>query len=62
MRSRLGGDTLQLHAEALGEPQPLTFRRVGDDAFARPGHHPGGMTIAVDDDLLYFGPMALARS
>jgi CubicO group peptidase (beta-lactamase class C family) len=51
-----------LDAAAFGAPEPLALRRLGGDAFAVDGDEPGGMTIAVDDDLLYLGPFAVPRN
>lgn len=57
-----GPDSLVLHAEALGSSEPLELHRIGGDAFAIAGDPPGGMTIAVDADLLYLGPFAVSRN
>jgi len=57
-----GDDALLLAAQAFGEQAPLRFTRVTADTFARQGRPPGGMTIAVDADLLYLGPFAVART
>lgn len=54
--------TLALDAAAFGEPEPLVLRRVSGDAFVVDGNAPGGMTVAVDDGLLYLGPFALPRN
>lgn len=58
-----GGDTdgLVLHAAAFGAAEPIALRRRGGDAFVVVGEPPGATPIAVDDDLLYVGPMAVAR-
>lgn len=51
-----------LDAGAFGAPTPVALSRVGGDAFVAEGDPPGGLTIAVDDDLLYLGPFALPRN
>lgn len=60
--SRGSADSLVLDATAFGEPEPLEFARLSGDTFARVGDPPGGMTIAVDGDLLYVGPFAFPRT
>ena len=61
----------ELMAQTTGRPNVLpeleegteTFvRGVGGNAFVRAGDPPGGMTIAIDGDVLYVGPFACART
>ncbi|MCX6399322.1 MAG: serine hydrolase [Propionibacteriales bacterium] len=54
--------SMMLDAAAFGEPEPLVLHRAGGDAFELAGSPPGGMTVAVVDDLLYVGPFALPRN
>jgi CubicO group peptidase (beta-lactamase class C family) len=56
-----GSDRLLIHAAALGHAEPLGHHRIGGDTFARDGEPPGGMLVAVQEDLLYLGPFALPR-
>jgi hypothetical protein len=60
--SQGSGQTLLLDATAFGAPEPLVLRRMSGDVFCVVGDLPGGMTIAVDEDLLYLGPFAVPRS
>jgi hypothetical protein len=60
--SQGSGQTLFLDATAFGAPEPLILRRMSGDVFSVVGDLPGGMTIAVDEDLLYLGPFALPRT
>ncbi len=53
---------LLLDAAAFGEPEKLVLRRQGGDTFAVSGDPLGGMSVAVDDDLLYIGPFAVPRN
>lgn len=56
------GADLLLEAPAFGLAVPLRHVRTGGDTFVADGAPPGGMSIAVDGDLLYVGPFALPRS
>jgi len=56
-----GDDTVRFDAAAFGSPGPVTCGRLGGNTFAATGRPPGAMPIAVDGDLLYVGPFALAR-
>ncbi len=56
------GDTLVLDAAAFGEPAPLELVRAGGNVFVPAGDPPGGMAVAVVQDLLYVGPFALPRT
>ena len=56
------GGTLVLEAAAFGEPDPLVLQGAGGDAFVVAGDPLGGMTLAVDDNLLYVGSFAFPRN
>ena len=56
-----GPDSIQLHAQAFGQPRPVDCVRLGGNTFAMQGSPPGGMPVAFDDELLYVGPFALPR-
>jgi hypothetical protein len=55
-------DRLLVHAAALGEPAPVPHVRVGGATFRAEGAPPGSTPLAFENDLLYLGPMAFARS
>ncbi|MET0998876.1 MAG: serine hydrolase domain-containing protein [Marmoricola sp.] len=58
----LDTDSIRLYAEAFGLPAPVTCERLGGNTFNVQGNPPGSTPLSFDDDLLYLGPFALARS
>ena len=56
-----GEDSVRLHAEAFGLPEPVGCERLGGNTFDVAGHPPGSTPFSIDDDLLYLGPFALPR-
>lgn len=55
-------DGLDLDATAFGEQHEIQLARAWGNSFVRTDERPGGMTFAIDGDLLYVGPFALPRT
>lgn len=58
----LSPDTVNLDAAALGPAQPMLYVRWGGNTFIGQENLPGGMPVAVDENLLYVGPFAMPRT
>lgn len=54
-------DELVVDAAAFGEPAPFRYVRADGSRFVVPGEPSGSLPIALEGDLLYLGPMAMAR-
>jgi len=57
-----GVDGVLLHAQALGQPQPVLCTRLGGNTFNVSSNPPGSTPFAFDAGLLYLGPFAIPRA
>ena len=58
----LSPDAVNLDAAALGLASPMLYVRWGGNTFIGQENLPGGMSVAVNDELLYVGPFAMPRT